>query len=55
MPVIADAIVEGTENFFIALSSSTNSTIADGNATVTITETSLLRTMKQTQLITGFI
>ncbi len=37
--IFADAITEGDEDFFITLSRPTNATIADGSATVTITET----------------
>jgi hypothetical protein len=39
VPIIADAITEGNENFFVTLSRSMNATIADGRAEVTITET----------------
>ena len=42
VPIIADAITEGNENFFITLSRPSNATISDGSATVTITETAPL-------------
>lgn len=43
VPIIADALTEGDENFFISLSRPMNATISDGSATVTITETAPLR------------
>jgi|GEM_PF-6587983 len=38
IPVVADTITEGNENFFVHLSKPVNAVISDGNATITITE-----------------
>jgi len=53
IPIIADALTEGTENFSISLSKPTNATIADGSALVNILETSPLTRTKQMQLPEG--
>ncbi|MEO5946210.1 MAG: MopE-related protein, partial [Chitinophagaceae bacterium] len=46
VPIIAEALAEPDENFFIELSKPVNATISDGSGTVTITEAAPLKSFK---------